>query len=207
MTEPIVSAPGPSSPEPQASAGRSRRGHVIGLAALAVALLVVAAAAIPLLVTDEKAPSPTLDAVVVLEDLANDHVTGDVDYERQPPAGGPHDGAWQACGVYDEPLRDENVVHSLEHGTVWLTHRPDLTEEEVNSLAAALPDEGILSPYPDQEAPVVVTVWGRQLELTGADDPRLRLFLDEYADGHTSPEASASCEGGLRDAGDGSVAA
>jgi len=79
-----------------------------------------------------------------------------------------------------------------------VTHRPDLDEADVNALAATLPEEGILSPYPGQEAPVVVTVWGRQLALTGADDPRLRLFLERYGDGHTSPEPFASCEGGVR---------
>ena len=43
---------------------------------------------------------------------------------------------------------------------------------------------------------MVVTVWGRQLDLTGADDPRLELFIDEYSEGVTSPEPFASCAGG-----------
>ena len=44
-----------------------------------------------------------------------------------------------------------------------------------------------------------MTVWERQLELTGADDPRLALFLAAFGDGHTAPEPLASCAGGLTD--------
>ena len=43
----------------------------------------------------------------------------------------------------------------------------------------------------------MVTVWNAQLDLNGADDPRLQDFLDFYGDGHTAPEAAmASCAGG-----------
>jgi hypothetical protein len=58
-----------------------------------------------------------------------------------------------------------------------------------------------MSPYPEQEAPVVITVWARQLELTGADDPRIPLFIDGYGAGDTAPEAFASCAGGATDPG------
>lgn len=147
----------------------------------------------------------SLDAVETFPDLALTHTDDDVDYPQSPPAGGPHDQVWLACGVYDVPVRDENAVHALEHGTVWITHDPDLPADEVAALADRLPAEGILSPYPDQQAPVQVTVWGAQLELDGADDARLDLFLDEYGDGHTSPEPMASCQGGQRVYADGGV--
>ncbi len=66
-------------------------------------------------------------------------------------------------------------------------------------LAEKLPDEGILAPHDELDAPVVVTVWGARLALDGADDPRLDLFIDEYGDGHTSPEAMSSCVGGVEE--------
>ena len=50
-----------------------------------------------------------------------------------------------------------------------------------------------------------MTVWGRQLRLTGADDPRLPLFVAAFGDGHTAPEPFASCAGGMTGGtGDGS---
>ena len=75
----------------------------------------------------------------------------------------------------------------------------DLDDADVARLADALPDNGILSPYDGLPAPVVVTVWGRQLALTGADDPRLKVFIDTYSDGHTAPEPFASCAGGIHE--------
>ncbi|GAA5143968.1 hypothetical protein GCM10023340_10640 [Nocardioides marinquilinus] len=140
---------------------------------------------------------PTLDDVRTFRDLKTDHVTDDVEYSSTPPAGGEHDPAWLDCGVYDEPVRDENAVHDLEHGTVWITYAPDLPAEDVDALASVLPENGIMSPYEGLPAPVVVTVWERQLALTGADDPRLPLFLSEFSAGETAPEPFASCAGGI----------
>ncbi len=54
-----------------------------------------------------------------------------------------------------------------------------------------------MAPYPGLDAPVVVTVWGRQLSLDGADDPRLGLFIEAFGAGETAPEPTASCAGGL----------
>jgi len=50
------------------------------------------------------------------------HVAGTVDYPQNPPAGGPHNQYWLNCGVYDQPQQNENAVHSLEHGAVWVTY-------------------------------------------------------------------------------------
>jgi hypothetical protein len=60
------------------------------------------------------------------------HVGGNIDYDQDlgiPPAGGPHNPSWQNCGFYDELVRDENAVHSLEHGAVWITYQPDLPQQ------------------------------------------------------------------------------
>lgn len=138
-----------------------------------------------------------LDEVVDTDDEEPQHTEGEVDYPDAPPMAGRHAPYWQACGVYDEPVREESTVHALEHGTVWITYDPALPESEVEVLEALLPDEGILSPYPDLRRPVVVTVWDRQLALSGARDPGLRAFLDEYGDGSTAPEPMASCLGGI----------
>ena len=90
-------------------------------------------------------------------------------------------------------------MHDLEHGTVWITHDPGLPADDVERLADQLPANGILSPRDDLPSPVVVTVWGAQLRLDGADDARLGLFLEEYGDGHTAPEFGVSCRGGTPD--------
>jgi hypothetical protein len=170
---------------------------------LAAAAVVAVAALSPLVVPqarDEPADR-TLRRVRVVEGLGNEHTTDPVAYSAVPPAGGPHDPAWLECGAYDAPVRDENAVHDLEHGTVWITYDPALPDAEVASLEGELPDNGLLSPYDDLPSPVVVTVWGRQLRLTGAGDPRLPMFVAAFGDGHTAPEPFASCHGGVTGGG------
>ena len=183
--------------------GRPHRLPLV-LATVAAALVLGAALVAPLvdkaLRGDERAQRALDLSLVETWDITDrSHTTEDVTYPQDPPAGGAHAPIWLACGVYDEPVRDENAVHDLEHGSVWITHDPSLSADELEELAAQLPDNGILSPREGLPSPVVVTVWGAQLRLDGADDARLGLFLEEYGDGHTAPELGVSCHGGTPD--------
>lgn len=190
-----MSQPGLPANEP------TRPGRYVVAAAVTMALALVAAALlVPRLV--HSLEPPDLSAVRAYDDLPTTHVPDDVDYDVTPPVGGPHADAWLACGVYDGAVPAENAVHALEHGTVWITYAPGLDGDDVDRLVDKLPEEGILSPYDGLPGPVVVTVWGRQLVLSGADDPRLGLFIGEYGDGHTAPEPLASCRGGVDASGE-----
>jgi Protein of unknown function (DUF3105) len=144
---------------------------------------------------------PALQDTKYFDFAGGDHRTDPIHYAQVPPAGGPHDPTWDDCGVYAAPPRNENAVHDLEHGTVWITYRPGLPSSDVQKLEAALntvkSGKIMLSPYPGLPAPVVVTVWNAQLDLKGAGDSRLPIFLKFYGDGHTAPEAAfATCKGG-----------
>ena len=68
------------------------------------------------------------------------HIDGPVNYPQVPPVGGLHNPIWQACGFYDQPIQNEKAVHSLEHGGIWITHRPDLPAAEIATLAALARD-------------------------------------------------------------------
>ncbi|MBO0846291.1 MAG: DUF3105 domain-containing protein [Nocardioides sp.] len=150
---------------------------------------------------DPHTDNPALQDVQTFHYVGGQHTSDPVTYAQTPPAGGPHDPVWDDCGVYTAPIRNENGVHDLEHGTVWITYRPGLSTSDVQSLETALgtvkSKKTILSPYPGLPSPVVVTVWNAQLDLNGANDSRLPVFLQEYGDGHTAPEAAfATCQGG-----------
>lgn len=119
--------------------------------------------------------------------------------EGVPPAGGNHNAVWQNCGVYAIPVRNENAVHSLEHGAVWITYQPDLPADQVARLASLVSrsTHRLISPYPDQDSPIVLTAWGHRLRLTSADDPRIEQFLRNYEQGPQTPEPGARCDGGI----------
>jgi hypothetical protein len=124
--------------------------------------------------------------------LARNHVTGKVTYAQTPPVGGDHSAVWQNCGVYTQPVANENAVHSLEHGAIWITYQPSLSAAQITTLQADVKSQpyGLLSPYPGLPAPVVATVWGSQLKLQSADDPRLKTFISKYR--HTTEVGEAT---------------
>ena len=117
-----------------------------------------------------------------------------------PPTGGVHNPAWQNCDVYDKPITPQNALHSLEHGAVWITYQLDLAEESVTALQKVGRSDGylLMSPYPNQRSPIVLTAWGVQLEVQSADDPRIDQFVRAYLQGPQTPEPGALCTGGVR---------
>jgi hypothetical protein len=140
-----------------------------------------------------------LDAVTTANYSAGQHMAGRIQYKENPPVGGAHNVAWQNCGIYNAPIHSEHAVHSLEHGAVWITYRPDLPADQVEVLRQAASDDlMLLSPYPGLPAPVVASSWNRQIALEGATDPRLAAFIAEYKNNpETTPEFGASCGGAI----------
>jgi hypothetical protein len=131
--------------------------------------------------------------------LPRDHQAARVNYTMAPPVGGEHSAAWLNCGIYRLPVNNENAVHSLEHGAVWITYQPELAVADIDKLKALVRgrSHAILSPYPGIPAPVVAVAWGKRLEVEKADDPRIGQFLSAYENGPQTPEPGASCSGSL----------
>lgn len=118
--------------------------------------------------------------------------------DELPPAGGIHHPTWQNCGVYDTPLEKEFVLHSLEHGAIWIAYRPDLPLEQIERLQDITQDGShrLLAPYSGLESPIVLSAWGYQLQVTSADDSRLADFIRNYEKRGQSPEPGALCSNG-----------
>ncbi len=140
-----------------------------------------------------------LDTVTTANYSAGQHVAGKLTWKENPPVGGVHNVAWQNCGVYSEPIHNEHAVHSLEHGAVWITYRPDLPADQVQQLASlARGDYMLVSPYPGLPVPVVATAWNHQIQLDGAADKRLAAFIDAYRNNpRNTPEFGAPCFGAI----------
>ena len=127
------------------------------------------------------------------------HVETPVDYAQTPPAGGEHSATWLNCGVYSEPVPNENAVHSQEHGAVWVTYDPALIEgDDVDRLRALLSDtHSLLSPYEGMDTPIAMSAWNAQLKLDSVDDERIVEFFEEYWLSQNVPEPGASCTGAI----------
>ncbi|MEU1056610.1 DUF3105 domain-containing protein [Streptomyces sp. NPDC005876] len=133
--------------------------------------------------------------------LSRNHVTKDVSYPMKPPVGGDHDQVWMNCDgdVYDKALNDKNAVHALEHGAVWVTYTGKAPKADVDALAAKVEKTpySLMSPYEGQRDPIMLSAWGHQRTVTGADDPAVDAFFEKYVQGKQTPEPGAACTGGL----------
>jgi hypothetical protein len=139
-----------------------------------------------------------IEGVVAFDITDNSHVEGAVDYPQRPPVAGPHNPVWANCKFYEDEIPNENVVHALEHGAVWITFTADADEATLETIRGYVDqsDHVIASPFPDQDRPIVLTAWNRQLSLETIDDPRVGQFLDTYLLADSAPEPGAPCAGG-----------
>ena len=183
---------------------KSRRNRLIAIWGGSIAAVVVVGLLITSIVLTPQAAKysaggegATVEGVETFENTSN-HVEGVVDYPQTPPAGGEHNPAWLNCGVYDQPVPNENAVHSLEHGAIWVTYDPSLSDADLETLKSQLPSTYIvLSPFDDLPSPIVLSGWNTQLQVEDADDPRIPEFLEEYWQSQNVPEPGALCTGAI----------
>jgi hypothetical protein len=187
----------PGQIRPTADRARKRRRANIITGTIVTLLLGGAIAFVVLRVLGSGRPDSPPPGVQTFEVDSAEHVEGTVDYEQDPPVGGNHNAVWQNCGFYAFEIANENAVHSLEHGAVWITYSPDLSEDDVDVIRDLARRTFVLaSEYPDLPSPVVASAWGLQLELDGVDDPKLEQFVDFYRQGPQTPEPGSTCTGG-----------
>ncbi|WP_413760169.1 DUF3105 domain-containing protein [Streptomyces sp. MMBL 11-3] len=133
--------------------------------------------------------------------LTQNHVTKSVSYPMNPPVGGDHHQAWMTCdgSVYEEAIPNENAVHSLEHGAVWITYNDDAADADVKTLADKVDKTPytLMSPVKDQAGALMLSAWGKQLTVEKASDPRVQQFLTKYVQGPQTPEPGAACTNGV----------
>ncbi len=133
--------------------------------------------------------------------LGRNHVQNTVKYPMTPPVGGDHNQAWMTCDgtVYTKAIANENAVHSLEHGAVWITYNDKATDADIKTLSDKVSKTPytLMSPAEDQSGTIMLSAWGRQLSVNKASDPRVEQFLTKYVQGAQTPEPGAACTGGL----------
>ena len=180
-------------------AQHSRR---VGLLVGGIAIVVVIAL-VAVIVTTAKTSVPasiaSINGVQIYPVLATKHVDGLVKYQQTPPVGGEHAAALLNCAIYASPVPNEDAVHSLEHGAVWITYNPSIiTGSSLTRLRQSIPKTyAILSPFQGLPSPIVASAWGAQLRMNQVGDPRIAQFLAKYRGAKSAPEPGAPCTGGI----------
>lgn len=180
---------------------RQRRRRRAIIASVVAAAVVVIAVVVVVLVANRKPAATTTvgyDRVATFSGLSRNHTNSPVHYPQTPPVGGDHSPVWQNCGYYSQPVHNENAVHSMEHGAVWITYQPNLPKDQVDLLANLGRGQPfvLVSPYPGLPALVVSSAWGVQEWFHNANDPKLNEFVSKYRQGPQTPEPGALCTNG-----------
>ncbi|MEU9542735.1 MULTISPECIES: DUF3105 domain-containing protein [Streptomyces] len=133
--------------------------------------------------------------------LTRNHVQTKVDYPMNPPVGGNHAPVWMTCNgdVYTKAIANENAVHSLEHGAVWVTYNDKASAADIKTLAGKVSKTPytLMSPDKTESGTIMLSAWGHQLSVNTASDPRVEQFLTKYVQGAQTPEPGAACTNGL----------
>lgn len=105
------------------------------------------------------------------------------DYNSNPPTSGNHYAQPANWGIYAEPLPDEQLVHNLEHGGIWISYRDQGNAElaaQLKSIAEDYTLKVIITPRPQNDSQVAVAAWGRLLKLENFDEEQIRGFIGAY---------------------------
>lgn len=111
-----------------------------------------------------------------------------VEYKTNPPTSGSHWPNAAEWNFYDDELTDEQLVHNLEHGGIWISYK-DLSEEEINTLKEIEAENKgavIITPREANDARIVVASWGRYMKLENIDRESIQNYINEYI--NNSPE-------------------
>ncbi|MEK7077740.1 MAG: DUF3105 domain-containing protein [Patescibacteria group bacterium] len=106
-------------------------------------------------------------------------------YLSNPPTSGWHYGETVEWGVYDKELTDQNVIHNLEHGGIWITYQPDVPAElaeNLKRLAGEYKRKVVLSPRAANDSPIALAAWGRLDKFDYFDEARIKKFIKAYKD-------------------------
>lgn len=110
-------------------------------------------------------------------------------FTTNPPASGPHYSVPEVWGIKIRPIQDEYAVHSMEHGTVWITYQPDkISVADLRQLKDIANQYAriILSPRPSNDAYIALVSWGRIEKLDHMDVTAINLFA--YRNRNHGPE-------------------
>lgn len=120
-------------------------------------------------------------------DMGQKHVAvGAVKYGGpEPPTSGDHTThiPWQA---YDQEVPDENIVHNLEHGGIYISYRPDLPADQIAKIKGLFskpfsndkfsPIKTVVAPRAANGSPIIMSSWNRNMKLDTFDEAKMMEY-------------------------------
>lgn len=113
------------------------------------------------------------------------------EYNSNPPTSGWHYAQPANWGVYQEELPDEQVIHNLEHGGIWISYKDtdEKTKSDLEAISKRYPGSIIVTPRSANDAKIFLASWGRLQKLESFDETTIIDFIK--ANKNKSPEPLA----------------
>ncbi len=122
-----------------------------------------------------------------IADQGREHITttNHPVYNSNPPTSGPHFPQPAEWGSYKEELADENLIHSLEHGGVWISYKPGIPEEISKKLEGFYKKWGrkvIVAPRSKNDSDIALAAWNRldKFNVSEYSDERVENFIKAF---------------------------
>ena len=104
----------------------------------------------------------------------------------QPPTSGPH-ASPVSWGVYDTEVRDDQAIHNMEHGGVFVSYQPSLSKDQIDKLKELLsepfsdpkfqPKKIVLAPRAENKSPIELSSWRRSEALASYDQKKIEDYI------------------------------
>lgn len=107
-----------------------------------------------------------------------------VSYNSNPPTSGDHYAVPAPARFYNKELPNEQLVHNLEHGHIWISYKPSLPAEIIGMLKSFSSSFVIVTPRSTDNADIALAAWGRLDKFNIAnniiDEQRIKDFITRY---------------------------
>lgn len=121
------------------------------------------------------------------------------DYNSNPPTSGWHYANPAQKGIYKNQLPDEQAIHNLEHGYVWISYRLDASLEIIKQLENfyGFGKKVVVEPRKENDKLIAITAWNwldkfdpvSSTSLSDTELKRIGDFIDEYINKGPEPNA------------------
>ncbi|PIT93257.1 MAG: hypothetical protein COU06_00985 [Candidatus Harrisonbacteria bacterium CG10_big_fil_rev_8_21_14_0_10_38_8] len=105
-------------------------------------------------------------------------------YNSNPPSSGWHYTSPALGRFYNDPLPDEQVIHNLEHGDIWITYHPSIGDKAKEILRSFAGQYVVVSPRIENEGDISIVSWGRvdtfNVEDEVVNKERIKDFIKRY---------------------------
>ena len=122
-------------------------------------------------------------------------------YNSNPPSSGPHYAETARTGFRKEAIPDEHIVHNLEHGDIWITFHPRISDEVKDKLKGFAGGKVIVTPREANDFDISLVAWGRldSFNITDnvLDEQRIEDFIKKYMNQGPEKLGPSAGQGGV----------